>query len=263
MNDVKLDDHHLDAKSSVQVFTLPIGLVMPDGALLRDAMVREMTGVEEEILASKGKVTPRLNRVIANCLIEIGGQKATLAMVKGLTMLDRMFLLIAIRRVSLGDSYEVKLKCPNTACLTDGTYRIDLGGLATTTPEDPRQRQHVLTTPSGTRIDWHTMNGEDEEWLEAMRAKLNGEGLPTLAMLARIDAIDGEPLPRDNGPDVKRSLSRLVSLSLRDRNAFRHAHATSEGDMDTEVEFACATCGFEFKAEMEVAAAGFFFPSGV
>ncbi|CAB4203539.1 hypothetical protein UFOVP1382_152 [uncultured Caudovirales phage] len=259
---VVLDTHHLDPKSTTQIFTLPIGYLSPDGKLLRDAVVKEMTGVEEEILAAKGMVTPRLNRVIANCLVEIGGVHADLPMVRALTMLDRMFLLIAIRRVSLGDRYEVKLKCPVESCAAENTYEIDLGGLPTSCPDDPTARRHVSKTPSGSRVEWHTMNGEDEEWLESMRAKLKGEGQSTLAMLSRIDTIDGTSLPRDGGTDLKRSLGRIVKMSLRDRNALRAAFKQSEGDLDTTIEFQCKACQAEFKAEMEVDAEAFFFPSG-
>ena len=152
------------------------------------------------------------------------------------------------------------VKCPE--CEHEDTYSVDLGGLEARVPGDPAKRRHTTTLPSGTVVEWHTMSGADEEWLEGVRQKLNGEGQLTLAMLARIDSLGGKPIIRsDGGTDLRRALGSLVKLSLRDRNAIRHAFSTHEGDLDTSLDFECKRCGHQFRAEMEVQAEGFFFPS--
>ena len=256
-DDQKLDEHFLNPKSTTEVFRLPVGWVDGDGKTHKDVQVREMTGEEEELLAGKGDIGIRLNRVLANCLVDVGGEKGTVPLVKSMAMVDRVFLLIAIRRVSLGDTYRIKAKCPS--CDDKGDYTIDLGELETTETDLDDGWEFDSTLPSGRKVRWHVMTGEDEDWLKQAEKKLKGQGRMTLAILARLDELDGIKLDKSNRA-MKVALTAVARLSLRDRNFLRREFE-KEGDIDTKLEFECAACGAEFESEIELGSADFFFPS--
>lgn len=238
--------------------------VMVEGDTVYDFVVHEMTGVEEDLLAGKGPIMPRLNQVILNCITSIGGtvEKKDLGpIVRALTSVDRMILLIAIRRASLGDMYDLKYSCPS--CKGSNDASVNLASLEINKSQ-VAENTHSITLQSGRRIDWHTMTGIDEEWLQSQQKRqqrLGQSDLLTLAMLTRIDAIDGESLDRNK--DLKGSVTRLKSLRLSERNEIREMFKGTEGSIDTELEFECQHCGHEFSSELDVGQVSFFFPSGI
>lgn len=251
--------HHLDPKTSRATFQLPCGLVI-EGKLVRDIQVSEMTGVEEELLAGKGPIGDRLNRVLANCLVDIGGLKGSLPLIMRLPMIDRLYMLIAIRRVSLGDQYMVRAKCPDEACKAEHDYSINLGTLPVVEMADPMVREFFGILPSGTPFSWHVMTGVDEEWVNAASKKLKGEGPLTIGILARLDSLAGEPLEKEP-VKMRAAVQAVGKLGLRDRNFLRATFKKHEGDLDTNMEFTCQTCETEFESEIQVVAKDFFFPS--
>lgn len=94
----------------MHTFTLPSG---PEIALA------EMTGAEDDLLTDQrlAKTGEAVNQVLANCLKRVGdneapGMKDILDMLSG----DRLFALVYLRQVSLGDEVELDLACPNPAC---------------------------------------------------------------------------------------------------------------------------------------------------
>lgn len=247
----------LDPKSGTVSGVLPCGVVDAEGKLHNEFVVREMTGEEEDLLAGKGPVLPRLNRVILNCLNQVGGfsERVDLSRaVDTLTAADRMHLLLSIRRASIGDDYNVKVKC--SSCSGEWDASIDLANLEITMMSDPTTRDRENTLSSGKIVGWHVMDGRDEEWLISHQKKQRD--VLTLAILARVDKIDEDKLDRKSG--VKESLGVLKKLSMRERNELRGLFKEEEGTVDTEVEYECPHCNAEFKSDLDVGQAGFFFP---
>lgn len=221
-----------------------------------------MTGVEEDLLAGKGSVLPRLNRVIANCLESIGEvtDKAVISRaVDGLTATDRMLLLISIRRASLGDNYETRIKCPS--CSKESNITVKLSDLETRRMADPTQRRITTTLSTGLVVQWHIMTGQDEEWLQGLRKRPQTENdLLTLALLSRIDAIGDTVLNRVT--NLPSATGLLKGLRSRERNELRNLFVETEGFVDTNVEYECPACSAEFRGDLDVAQTGFFFPQG-
>jgi hypothetical protein len=237
---------------------LTAGFVDSEGEVHTTFVVSEMTGVEEDILAGKGDMMPRLNQVIYNCTQSIGSimEKAGLSpAVKALTSIDRMLMLISIRRASLGDDYMVQVTCPD--CSESSTHTIDLSGLETTQIANPNSREIVSTLDSGRAIKWHVMNGDDEAWLQ--RHGKRGKDLLSLAMLARVDAIDEDVLDRRS--NVKGAVSALQKLRMSERNQLRGIFIEEEGSIDTDIDFSCPDCGSEFTSDLDPGQTSFFFPS--
>lgn len=254
---------YLDPKSGTVAGKLAAGVMIGD-TIERDYVAREMTGVEEDLLAGKGNLMARLNQVIVNCLASIGGvteRKEIAPIVKTMTAVDRMILLIAIRRASLGDTYRVKYNCPS--CSGSNNASVNLADLEVVESQ-VETNNHVLNLASGKVIKWHTMTGVDEEWLQEQQKRQERTGradLLTLAMLTRVDEVDGLKIDRRGA--LRDAITALKGLRLSERNELREAFRTSEGSVDTEIEYECSHCGHEFKADLDVGQEGFFFPSGI
>jgi len=261
--------HHMDVGPGVISVELPCGFIDSEGTLHDTLTVGEMTGYEEDILAGKGPIVPRLNQIIANCTKRFGAMDDRREIGMAVTRMaapDRLAALIAIRRVSLGDYYDVKVECPS--CREQSRFSLNLAQIDILRMKDQMQRDREDALSTNRRIRWHVMSAADEEWL-SKRTKRK-EDVLTLAMLARVDAVeidqegDGKyafyEIDRE-GKGFKKALAALKSLSIRERNDIRRLFDEHEGSVDTEVEFDCPACQYEWKSEMDVGQAGFFFPS--
>lgn len=254
----------LDPRAGIVSDVLPCGWLDDQGVLHQQFVVREMTGVEEDLLAGKGAVLPRLNKVISNCLDSLGSiaDKVTLVrVVDGLTAADRMVLLIAIRRASLGDDYSSKIKCPD--CGKESNITVSLADLEKRPMPTPEQRRYTHTLSTGRVVRWHIMTGHDEDWLQGLRKKMDDRDILTLAMLARIDAISTNGTERilNRAAALPDAIAACKDLRSRERNELRAIFLETEGSVDTVVEYGCPSCSAEFKGDLDVAQAGFFFPA--
>lgn len=246
--------------SSVLTVELPCGYMDPSGTVHIELVVAEMTGYEEDLLAGKGPVLQRLNKIILNCTRRLGQieDRAQLAQaVAALTASDRMVAFLAIRRVSLGDLYEVKVTCPNPDCREEVRYTLNLGTVEIRPMQDRGQRSFEDTLESGRRVRWHVMTSTDEEWLSVKGKKK--EDVLTLGLLARVDAVDDALIERDK--KAKEAMARLKGLPTRDRNEIRRLFERNEGHVDTKVDFSCPSCQHEWREELNLGQPGFFFPS--
>ncbi len=243
---------------------LPCGYLDDDGKLHDTAIVQEMTGEEEDILAGSGSVVPRLNQVIVNCCVSFGiitDRRMIAKAVEELTAVDRMMILIAIRRISLGDFYDVRVKCPEDECGAISSFPIDLRELDIKKMYDPHKRLHETELPRAKKdVRWHVMNGKDEEWLTKTQKK-NKTDRMTLAMLARVDKIGDEVLVREPKREFHKSLKMLKKLGTSDRNFLRDFFEKHEGKIDDKIEFCCPECDREWEDTLDTGQKAFFFPS--
>jgi len=268
----KTKGNAMDVGPGILSMDLPCGYIDEDGILHDKIVVGEMTGYEEDILAGKGPVVPRLNQIIANCTKRFGDltdKKDINEAVTNMTSVDRMVALIAIRRVSLGDFYDVKIQCPDRECKAQNRFSLDLSEIDIVRMKDQKARVREDVLDSGRRVKWHVMSAEDESWLSKHGKRK--EDMLTLAMLSRIDAVDvaGEDgvlglyvIDRSTRDGHRNAIAALKSIGIRDRNFIRRLFEKFEGSVDTEVEFVCPSCGHEWSADLDVGQAGFFFPSG-
>jgi hypothetical protein len=106
-----------EAKSATGQFELKTGVKHEDHGVLKTVIFRELTGIEEDILASrKMLINEKMNQVVANCVVKLGpiDNKIEIEkLIKRATSLDRTELLIAIRCFSLGNNLEFESECPS------------------------------------------------------------------------------------------------------------------------------------------------------
>lgn len=93
---------------------LPIGFADQDGNIQRDAVLRKMRGHEEALLYDANLIAGRLvTELLKNCLVRLGDQSpATTEAVRSLYSADRNYLLLELRRITLGDRMPAAYRCP-------------------------------------------------------------------------------------------------------------------------------------------------------
>jgi hypothetical protein len=238
-------------KSSVGIFELPCGYLAPDGELITEVKVREITGVEEDMLAAKnisgGK---KITQLLGSCLERLGpmtDKPFLIQCARQLLIGDRSFLMMAIRRVTLGDDFPFTKECPK--CEKESLFTVNLGQLDIRKMPDPKKRVYDEVLPSGKKVRWHCMSGKEEEAM----SKVNNADALSAALLVRLDMInDGPP-----------GMSLIKSMSMKDREWLRERFDETEGGVDTTIQNVCPACGAEFEDQLDVGQTGFFFPSRI
>ncbi|MHB9036944.1 MAG: T4 family baseplate hub assembly chaperone [Armatimonadota bacterium] len=218
-------------------FTLPSG---------NEIELREMTGAEEELLTNQRLIRSgdAVNQVLANCIMRIGesdevSAKAVLDMLSG----DRLFTLVKLRQVSLGNDVELELACPNTACRAKNRVTVNIDDLGVTPYGE--EREFIFGLPaSGAKVRFGYLDGHKEKRLAQMQ-----EPSISAAMLIRILDIDGNP------PSKK----ALAEMSMRDRSALRSDMLGVDAGIDTTIECDCDSCGTRIRTRLE-AEPSFLFP---
>jgi len=238
-------------KATVGVFELPCGFLSPDGELLTEVKVREITGVEEDMLAAKnisgGK---KITQLLGNCLERLGPMTDKPMLVRcarDLLIGDRSFLMIAIRRVTLGDDFPYTKACPK--CEKESLFTVNLGELDIRKMPDPKKRVFDEVLPSGKKVRWHCMSGKEEE---AMSKTNEAEAL-SASLFVRLDMFN-------DGPVV---MPMIKAMSMKDREWLRERFDEMEGGVDTTLQTVCPKCGAEFEDQLDVGQTGFFFPSRI
>ena len=246
-------------KSTQGVFTLPCGLLTGEGQLHTEVALHEIRGHEEDMLASK--TVPdwkKLGELIAGCVTRIGtitDRGMVADSVLKLPAGDRVFLLLAIRRVTLGDMLPFHSKCssPKEECDVTSMYTIDLSSLDIKKMPDPMKRVgYEAKLPSGKSIRYRVLNGVDEEAVS--KATKSKDDSISLSMFHRIELLE----------DKKPTLRDVKDLGLADRCYIREELFDAiDGGVETAVDMTCPRCQVDFKHTVDVGEQGFFFPSQV
>jgi len=205
-----------------------------------------MTGAEEELLTNQRLIRSgdAVNQVLANCTLRIGedeeiGPKLVMDMLSG----DRLFILVKLRQVSLGDEVELDLVCPSAACRAKNRVTVNLDDLPVTPYGE--EREFVFGLPaSGSKVRFVYLDGHKEKRLAQME-----EPSISAAMMIRILDIDG------TAPSKK----ALAEMSLRDRSVLRQEMLRVDAGIDTSIESDCDSCGTRIRTRLE-AEPSFLFP---
>jgi hypothetical protein len=158
---------------------------------------------------------------------------------------DRVFLMLAIRRVTLGDDFPFDHECPK--CEKTALHIVDLSKLEVKNMPEPKKRVHEGVTPSGKKVRWHCMSGKEEETL----SKVGTSDALSASILVRLDLLNDAPA----------GMAALKAMSMKDREWLRGRFEDTEGGVDTTIKLVCEHCGHEFEDQLDVGQTGFFFPS--
>ncbi len=258
-----------EVKPSVDEFTLPGGFIYMN-EVFDKVMLREISGEEEDVLAAKNMTTTvKMDTVLSNCIeklfrehpegadpeegkapIEITEKGLMRKAVQGMTIGDRVMLILALRRISLGDEYLFQVSCPDqTECKNRFTANVFLSELPEKPMDDKMKRNFDLELPSGMTAKIRILEGRDESAVS--RHKDLKQDILTTALSLRVSEINGE----------KADMTVLKKLGMKDRNFIRNSFDKHDGGVETTIDVVCPNCGREFTMDVDVGQQGFFFPS--
>ena len=222
----------------MHTFTLPSGVEID---------LVEMTGVEEDLLTNRRlmKRGEGINQVLLNCTKRLGeNDEPKMKDILDLLSGDRLFALVRLRQISLGDEADLELTCPNPGCGEVTYVTVDLNDLEVTPYGEGREFGFTLPG-SGKAVKFGYLDGHKEKRLAALK-----EPTLTAAMMIRIVEIDGQP------PSKK----ALDEMSMGDRSALRKEMLRVDGGIDTQVDVPCDACGARIRTRLEGEPV-FLFPS--
>jgi len=238
---------------------LPNGYIGPDGTLHNSIVIREMTGVEEDILDQQDKlVTDRISEILTACITKLGtitdktvieaAVRDTLLPGQGqaLTAQDRIAAMLFLRRATVGDIYKFTRKCPG--CNQEARRGLDLKQLTLKGVKDPTKRRVSVTLPRSQKVailKVLTAKGESQ----VAELKPTQRDLKTYAIMARLETLDGKTITGS-----EQDINTIKNLPNADRSQLLAVYQAMEGDIDTDVQVICknAKCNMEFEFPLDV-----------
>lgn len=103
---------------------LPGGFIGANRKVILTAEVRELNGMDEELIAKAGSSAKAFNVLLQRGLVKLGSEDVTKDQIDGLLSGDRDAILIAIRRATFGNTLDLNINCPS--CNAPQTTSIDL-----------------------------------------------------------------------------------------------------------------------------------------
>jgi predicted RNA-binding Zn-ribbon protein involved in translation (DUF1610 family) len=214
---------------------LPGGLVLDSRHRLESAELRPLTGRDEEWLAAHPTAPSAIavTRVLTSCLVRIGDRKPTEKLVRRLLVGDRDFLVLQLRRLTLGDEFQVVFPCP--AC----GNKMDVSFGADTVPVTVRPQtkadysiQLGLSGNSGPMVRFRLPCGADQEAVVDLEPERAADMLLDRCVL-------------ENGGR---------SFSSADREAIADAMEEVAAQVDLELDLVCPDCGNQLLAPFDTTA---------
>jgi len=235
---------------------LPWGFKDEEGVVHYKAIVREMTGREEEIFFSdKISAKTRMAKIAQSCIESIGDLEGDVLKkaLQGLTPGDFVHVLLLMRIASFGPDYAFEVKCEE--CGKKFSADVDLGALAVFDASKiggRNIREHNVELPSGNHMaKMRIVTVKEADSLDVPGGGKDKERMTRLLM-SRMIELDGNKPTRDG----------LLNLPLRDRNSLRNWIRKVEVGVEDNIEAKCTnvSCETEFETVLDIGQMSFFFP---
>lgn len=247
-------------------YELLAGYTDKEGKLHKTFTLREMTGADQEILGKaefKNNSIKAIHRLLASCVMSVGSLRKEdfkssnaweTEVIQKMYTGDLDYILIELRKLSLGNEVTVTHKCPNSECGDSLKTVFDLGELRLEnfkTNEVPFELPNGYTDKKGAVHKAGKMRlptGLDREVIFPTVRK--NKMYATNILLSRICTFDDGTLLDFNviralGVKDIKYLANLLGTEL----AFGY---------DTDVETSCPNCGTEFVVNIASESSGFF-----
>jgi hypothetical protein len=210
---------------------LPGGLVVGDRRLDHGEL-RPLSGHEEEWLArDRGLPGPVMaTRLLESCLVAVGGAPVTADLVRQLLVGDRDYLLLALRRMTLGDHFQGVLECP--AC----DAKMDISFSAADVRVEPRPQQAASYT-----VDVQSADGSRRTIRFRLPTGGDQEAILGLDTPAAVEALIQRCVVDDGGAALAAAESQAV-IEAMDRLA---------PQLDIELDLTCPECDHVFVAPFD------------
>ena len=241
--------------------TLPVGYRDPAGRVHRRVVLRKLTGHEEALFYDASLTAARLTtEIIKGCtlrlgdLTEVSGEVAT-----GLFSADRNYLLVELRRITLGDELRASYACP--ACKEENSVVENLGNLTVRRiPEGESPVAIPVVLVDGYRdrdgivhkeVTLRLPRGTDEEHV-SRTAETDLLRARDAFLLRCVESFGTLPKSALEAYGIK----ILRELTLGDRRRIYEALDRHAPGVDFRRRLVCSACSAPFEAVLE--ASGFF-----
>jgi hypothetical protein len=217
---------------------LPAGWISPQGVLHSTAIVRELTGYDEERLAKidSNKSTAQWEtELLLLGVASIGSEvNPSRDVFRSLLVGDRDTLMLGIRRVTYGNTVEFILTCAN--CDEKSEVGVEIDNDVVIKPmEEPEKRQYEVPLKRGVAITG-LLTGVVQESLSDVVNKKTPAEMNTLLLSKCVESINGIPVLGDSGP--------IQRLSAGDRATLVDFIVEHQpGPQLGGIEVPCASCG--------------------
>jgi hypothetical protein len=234
---------------------LPGGLVDDDGNCLRDVVLRELTGADEELLCGRFESGARqVSAFLGRAIGAIEGWTGDVddGLAARLLVGDRDYLLLRLRQIEVGDSVHQVVRCRAPSC----GKRVDVDFLISElplrrAPQVARAYSVALADEQGTRraARLRLPTGADVEAIAPLVAA--NPGAANTRLYARIvESIEGYDVGNEES---------VRALPLRIRSQLASFVARTAPGPDLLIEVACPYCAADLTYPFDLP--GFFLPS--
>lgn len=225
-----------------QTFVLPSG---------KTAKIRGLTGEEQNILANKKKIKQNgLDEFITSCSDQ---------QLEKMLLGDKFFILFQIRRLTYGDKYSFKFRCPD--CDENGIFFVKLNEFDIKYLKDRKveglqegQTDNIeYTLPTlNKKVKFRLLRHEDEKLMEEI-SKTKEDSIITAMLTLRTTWIEGEQMITEE------FFKKAPGL---DNACYREFMDECDCGIDTSVVLICKECKSEFEIDLPMNP-DFFLPKKV
>lgn len=224
-----------DAYDATEVVELPGGLVLDDNHRLERAELRPLTGREEMWLThyAGAPAAPLVTRLLSSCLVQIGDMPASRPLTQRLLVGDRDFLVLQLRRITLGAQVSAVVVCPACGKNMDMDFSI-LDVPVDHRPQTATTHRLMVEQSAGPArtVQFRLPTGADQEAVLGLAVEVAVE---TLLDRCLVDTA-GE------------------SLSPEQRSAVIEAMDALAPQLDLEFDLSCPECSHAFLTPFDMTA---------
>ncbi len=213
-----------------------------DGRLLRTAIVRELNGYDEEVLAKADsrKTSEYLLKIVELACVSIDGEKLSPLITDHLLLGDRDAIVLGIRKATYGNivTYE-NVECPQCSKRFDVDVDLDTD-VKIKKLEDPKEDRvfELALHSGGTAVIRYATVGDQDAIKDAPIQGVN------TALLARtLVSINGKAINMQADPaeDI------ILRMNMRDRQTLiKEMYENQPGPDLTSIEIECPSgCGYK------------------
>lgn len=237
--------------------TLPIGYADDKGQVHRKAVIRKIRGHEEALMSDPSLSAGQLvTELIRSCLIQLGDlESVTPGVVAELYSADRNYLLLELRRITLGNELRQSYLCPR--CQSEVVTIEDLSQLPVARLSDGEVLSDTEVNLDDGYVDRNGAThmeltlrlprGVDEEFVSRFAAKdpLRAQDALVLRCIKRIGALPKAELEAYG-------IKILRDLTLGDRWKLQRALFEDVPGVRFERRVECSQCGTTFDSIMDL-----------
>ncbi|HUM58513.1 MAG TPA: hypothetical protein PKM06_04720 [Bacillota bacterium] len=236
---------------------LPVGYTDGAGRVHRQAVIRKMRGHEESLLYDQTLSSGRLvTELIRSCLIRLGDiETVTSQIVSEMYTVDRNYLLLELRRITLGEHLPALYVCPR--CDTEISVVHDLNKIPVRRLEEGQALADITVQLEDGYVDregaLHTEivltlpRGIDEEFVSSIAEKdpLRAQDVLLLRCIKRFGTLPPAALEAYG-------IKILRDLTMGDRHYIYQALNSQMPGVDFQFLVRCGSCGTSFQGVIDV-----------